>query len=125
MRAALDEAVERVRQLKSALEGCGGDLVLFKRVFKLRPQQAAVLAALLQREQVSHEALALCLPEGWADPEERNSDQIVKLHIHNLRRKLKPHGIKIETIWGFGYRVSATDKAKVMCAVEAAKGGDT
>src|SRR5262245_45811476 len=36
----------------------------------------------------------------------------VDVHIHHLRRQLEPHGLAIETLWGEGYRISATDRQR-------------
>lgn len=123
LRVALDFAQEQVRQLRVTLTGCGGDVILFKRVFGLTPQAAAILTALMEREQCSHEALALALPQGWAQSDERDVDSLAKVNVHKLRRKLLPLAIQIETIWGWGYRISSAEKAKVWRAVEASRDG--
>lgn len=38
----------------------------------------------------------------------------VKVHIHNIRKKLEPHGIRINTVRGIGYRLAPDCRAIVL-----------
>ncbi|MEO0385062.1 MAG: hypothetical protein AAF234_16065 [Pseudomonadota bacterium] len=124
LRVNLEEALEREAQLEAALLGSEADSVVFKQVFGLNPQQTAIFAALMAREQCSLEALCLALPQLGSRKKDRDEAELVKVQICRARKLLRAQGIVISTIWGWGYRLTDVNKAKVWRAVEAAKGGD-
>lgn len=37
----------------------------------------------------------------------RPGEKIIEAYIYILRKKLEKHGVNIENVWGFGYRLSA------------------
>jgi hypothetical protein len=57
---------------------------------------------LLQRDYVNKSAVA------------GMEAKTVDVHICQMRARLKPHRIAIETIWGTGYRLEATDRRRAM-----------
>jgi DNA-binding response OmpR family regulator len=42
--------------------------------------------------------------------------KVVDVYVFKIRRKIGPHGILIETVWGRGYRLSSENRAKVIAA---------
>ena len=40
----------------------------------------------------------------WQDAFACDND-VINTHISNLRKKLKSEGVRIETVWGMGYRI--------------------
>jgi DNA-binding response OmpR family regulator len=42
----------------------------------------------------------------------------VDVHAHFLRKKLAPHGIKVVSVHGHGYRLSGEDRARLQNMIE-------
>ena len=74
--------------------------------FDLTLTQAKLLTLLLRRVEVSRRQLV-----------EMSG---IDVHVHYLRRRLKPFGVAIETLWGDGYRLSPNNRRKVLELVLAA-----
>lgn len=60
----------------------------------------------------SHEALQFA---GRAH-DETSDTKIVHVLVASIRKKLAPHGVSIETVWGQGYKIDAKSKAIVIGA---------
>lgn len=74
--------------------------------------QGGVLRLLVQRGRVSSEQLLHHCYHG--DPDRIPTDpQLPKVYICQLRKKLRPFGLEIETIWGDGYRMSPEHREAV------------
>jgi len=98
---------ERVRQLEKLLNG---ELPL-QPVFGLTKTESAMLNILVSRPMVSKEHF---IDEVYfTRPNSIPNLEIVNVYICRIRKVLKPFGIKIDTIWGQGYCMSAADQAKV------------
>lgn len=92
------------------------------RRFKVTQLHAALLVLLLKRTEVTkdmmHQAiehLRITRTSKTNDVEETDP-KMVDVVICNLRKRLKPHDLKIETSWGRGYYMSpdTRDRAKKM-----------
>src|SRR5262249_55834753 len=70
------------------------------RVFGLTPAEVSLFLVLLQRDYLDKNSVPGMVAE------------CVGVHIHHLRRRLEPYGLVIETLWGTGYRISATDRQR-------------
>ena len=103
---------DRVEELSRVL---GVDRSLTSRLrdgFGLEPGLLPILGMLMKRAFVSHASLYTVLYAGrpecdWPDA------KVMDVQICKLRRKLRKHGVGIQTRWGEGWGMSATDKAKV------------
>lgn len=78
----------------------------------LSAKEETLLAALMLRPQLAtknflHHALYGLDPSGGAEP------KIVDVFLCKIRRKLEPHGIAIETMWGKGYALPAASLARI------------
>ncbi len=102
----LEEANERIRQLEDALAPEG----MIPLSFRLTASERRVLAALYRREICTKDMLHLASSKG-EHPE--TGLKIVDVYICKLRRKLKPHGLGIETIWGQGYRLATGTREEI------------
>lgn len=109
LRIENEELRERVRQLEEALcpplEAPGH--------LGLSATQARMFSALLARESVSNDALALCVfgpSNGAVAPE------TIRVHISRLRKKIDPYGYRIRSIHYLGYRLeSPADRVTDAC----------
>lgn len=106
---------DRIEELEAQLGARDDDVDRLRRVLGIAPQRAKILGVLLKRGTVSYESLMVAV---WRNVEARNAD-VVKQHIVFVRRALAPHGIRIETEWGTGYRLAPDMRARLRELIEA------
>jgi len=72
-------------------------------IYAISRKEFLILACLLRAKgrPVPHQEV---WRYGWGDTEEFK-DQVLRVHITNLRRKLTPYGIEIASMIGVGYYV--------------------
>lgn len=81
------------------------------RFFKATPLEAAMLATMLRRDQITKEQLHTVVEQNRPTHGQSPTDpKIVDVVICKLRKKLRPHNINVETMWGIGYMISPTDR---------------
>ena len=101
LRDEAEELRERLRQMKESLAPSWVEM--FPMGIWLAPQERTIFSCLVAHEVAAREhiyqAITSDRPEPWPEP------KIVDVHIHNLRKKLGPSGVKIRTVWGVGYRL--------------------
>ena len=69
-------------------------------VFRLSLTQARLLLLMVQQAEVSRERVGM-------------DGTLLSVHIHGLRKRLKPFNIAIDTLWGEGYQLSAENRRKI------------
>src|SRR3954447_23452497 len=109
---------DRVEELERVL---GVDRSLTSRlrdVFGLEPGLSPILGMLMKRTFVSHSSLYTVLYAGRPECD-WPSAKVMDVQICKLRRKLRKHGVSIETRWGEGWSMTMADKAKVRTVIEA------
>ena len=85
-------------------------LVAIKQAFGLTLAQSRALMALLECKQVSRETMhAAVAPDG----KPTSKPKIVDVVLGKVRAKLASHGIKIDTIYGFGFKLAAGGRDKI------------
>jgi DNA-binding response OmpR family regulator len=75
--------------------------------FDLTLTQAKLLMLLLRHAGVSRQLVEM-------------DGNLLDVHVFHLRRKLKPFGVAIETLWGDGYQLTPNNRRKVTELVLAA-----
>lgn len=107
-----DYLEEENRQLRAALRGC--DDARFPAKWRLSGGEKRILTSLISAPDGfrSHEAL---LYAGRRYEAVTDSD-LVKVLIARLRKKMKPFGVSIHTVWAQGYKIDAESKAYVLGA---------
>lgn len=101
-----DTLEARVIMLEDALYG---GFVEFPAEWKLTRMQGRYLAVRLHRPGVVTKAMIEAA--AYTDQSFLPDSKVMDVTLCNLRRKLEPFGIEIETIWGRGYRLK--DQAAV------------
>lgn len=100
--AELEEDVAKLRyeldELRSAVKPAAG----FAGFPHLSKAETALLTLLARYGQRTHAQLYSAL---YFEAAEVPEPQIVKVHIHRLRTKLAPFGVKIHCVWGVGYEL--------------------
>jgi len=90
---------EENRQLKELLQGSPD--VVFPREWNLKVAETRLLRSLCAAKGIrSHEALLrACAMSDFVE------ENLLKVQISRIRKKLKPFGIEIKTIYGVGYEL--------------------
>lgn len=98
LEAENDRLTQRVDQLE-ALIGISG--VVLPMEWRLTASEARVMGVLLKRELATKDAIMAALYR--ADARDEAEMKIVDVFICRIRKKLKPFGVEIITVWGQGY----------------------
>jgi hypothetical protein len=76
-------------------------LLTIKRVFALPTCAARLLILLLQYEHVPHARVDM-------------DHKALMVHICRMRKALRPYGLRIETLWGYGYSLPLEHRRRAM-----------
>lgn len=108
LREKLEETEFRLSQLVKALEDQPVPAVA-----NLTPHEAAICVMIRQKSPTpcSKYALLDMLAQLRGNREEPHV-KVIDVFIHLSRKKLKPHGISIENVWGRGYFMDGDSIAK-------------
>ncbi|WP_411037690.1 winged helix-turn-helix domain-containing protein [Shinella sp. BYT-45] len=104
---ALETLRERIRQLEEALS----PTFLPPVEFGLTASEAKVLSCLISRDVATKQQIMTTIYSDRVDDEP--DPKIVDVFVCKLRKKLKPHGVIISTVWGQGYRLENRDQFRV------------
>lgn len=100
LRVQIDVLKERNRQLEELLAPSTLQPPL---EWRLTASEARVFAHLASRDVCRKEGILAAL---YADRiDEAPEPKIVDVFVCKLRKKVKPFGVEIETVWGQGYRL--------------------
>lgn len=89
------------------------------RMFKVTRQQSAVLSTLLRRNELTKAQIHSILQENRPTAgNEPTTEKMVDVVVFHIRKKLRPHHIDIETLWGTGYLINSTARAKAIKLLE-------
>lgn len=75
----------------------------------LTASEARIAGVLIARELASRNMIMAALYRD--DAKDEPDPKVVGVFVCKLRRKLKPFGIVIETVWGEGWRLAAAHRA--------------
>jgi hypothetical protein len=114
---------ERVEELEEELRQLRADIAPKDDSFAgiLTRQQVALLKSIRNRDFASYEYIDQVLAaQGYSG---RGEGEVLeqlrsKVSIYNLRKRLKPYGIKIKTWKNFGYYMDDENKAKLKQLME-------
>jgi len=101
------ELKEQIAELRQLLQ----PQMKFPAHWKLTRLQSALLSVLVARESASREQLqsVRCDHAREHYPDEKGVD----VQIYHIRKKLEPSGLKIETVWGQGYRLLPESRREI------------
>lgn len=97
-KARIEVLEERIRQLEDAL---APHSVVARVEWCLTPSEARVFSHLTTRDLASKQSIMLAMYSDRIDVEPEI--KIVDVFVCKMRKKLKPFGIEILTMWGAGY----------------------
>lgn len=78
----------------------------------LTPAEGSVVGCLMKFDYVSKDRLMAALYDGRPDADEVEP-KIVDVFICKIRKKFRPYGFLVDTLWGRGYALSAATKASI------------
>ena len=107
LRAQLADAQFTIRELRKVPSSTH-----FRTAFKMTHGEAQLLSVIVKHGRVTKERAHNELYECGPDADVPNIKLLDTL-ICTIRRKLKPSGITIKTIWGEGWEISPEDRAKL------------
>lgn len=90
-----------------------------QRALKLTRLMASFMLVLLKREEADKETLHFVIETQRSlrrtrpDKSETTDPKMVDVVVCNLRKRLKPFGVKIKTLWGRGYYLDEENRTKV------------
>jgi hypothetical protein len=80
------------------------------RYFGASPLEAAMLALMLKRNEVTKEQLHGVIENERGPGKEMTEIKMVDVMICKLRKKLVPHDVIIKTMWGVGYYIPTSNR---------------
>lgn len=83
----------------------------------LPPLARLMLGHIVKRETVTRESLFTTVYGGRAECDQPDAKNAIGVRVWNIRNTLEPHGIKIQTVYRAGWRMSAADKEKLAVLV--------
>ena len=113
----LDQAMGRISELEHLL----GVSTPFTPALSLSPNERKVAGVLLARGGARTEVLVAALYGDRQDGGPEYARRCVWMAVHELRKKIKSHGIKIRTVRFQGYEISEADQAKLRALVATVK----
>lgn len=111
LRAENDKLRDQVRNLKDTFLS---PAPVFSSIFKLTKNESAMLSAIF-RSSGFLPTRALHIAMHGLDPD--TDPKIVAVYVCKLRKKLRPHGITIESIWGEGYRIVGDSRERLRALI--------
>jgi len=108
IRELLQENEELRTRLEGLEEAISHEIPAFMKMGILRKSECAVLGMMMKRDVVTRDGLMEYLYGTRNAPPDT---KIIDVFICNIRKKLRHLGVDIETVFGVGYRLTATSKA--------------
>lgn len=110
LEAKVYELEQPVAELRTQLRHAGGEGINLP--VKLTETKTRLLVLLYEREIVNDEVIQTDLRPRKSHYSV-NPDNLLKVHLCSLRKKLKPLGIEIENMRGRGYRLSSGSRERI------------
>ena len=114
----LREENRQLRERIAKLEG-GDDAAKAIRVFRMSHRMAVAFSMLLNRD-VSRWDILNATHDDDRQMRLENPDWAINTLIKYMRQRLREHGVDIESVYGFGYRMTEENRAKARKLLEAA-----
>jgi len=87
-------------------------LLYLIQLFSLTRLEASMLSALIQRRECRRDAMHKIIEQRRPNAPEQTDQKMVDVMICKLRKKLKPHDLKIKTMWSIGYMMPPEDRRR-------------
>ncbi len=101
-----------LRERISALEAILMECERLPVEWALTQQEARVFGVLVNRELATKDAVMAALYSDRPGEEGEVEPKIVDVFVCKIRKKLKPFGLTIQTVWGQGYALDAATRSQ-------------
>jgi DNA-binding response OmpR family regulator len=98
--------LDEIDVLKDALSGAPAPLPV---EWGLTPSQAGIMRLLIKRGTATY---AACMAALYSDRVAQPDVKIISVFILRMRKKLKPFGVEIRTLWGVGYALDEATRSR-------------
>lgn len=109
MTSELQALRDRIEELEELLGLSASELPAH---WKLRDTPRRILGLLLRRERMSYHGLSICLGRDV-------NYHCLAVHLVAIRKFLRPLGVEVQTIYGFGYLLSPQAKRTLRAVIAA------
>ena len=106
-----EERDERIRQLERDLYGREWEAPSELRLTKL---ETAIVATLLANNRICSQSLLIDATRGRGSQKENPNSNLIDAKICYIRAKLRPYGLRVETVWGCGYKIEDETRARLL-----------
>lgn len=106
-----EERDEKIKQLERELYGREWEA---PREFRLTKLEAAIVATLLANNRVCSTDLLIDATRGRGTHTNNPNSNLIDAKICYIRSKLRPYGLRIETVWGTGYKIEDETRARLL-----------
>ena len=106
-----EERAEKIRQLEAELYGREWEA---PSEFRLTKLEAAIVATLLANNRVCSQALLIDATRGRGTHTNNPNSNLIDAKICHIRAKLRPYGLRVETVWGTGYKIEDETRTKLL-----------
>lgn len=107
----VEELEERIRQLTGELHATE---YVAPHDLGLSMTQTRMLGLMLRHDRVVSADTLFEATRNRVTRRTEPDQKLMQVNIHKLREKLKPHGLVIETIFGFGWRLTNESRAALL-----------
>lgn len=104
---------DRIEQLEEMLGINPSTMTKISLSLGVTKSQAKMLGILMKREVVSWDAMHFALYGDRPEADQPESEANLRKHIIHLRRRLEPTGIKVDAVYGLGWKLANEHKAKL------------
>lgn len=101
--------IEKHVPLLEALQNAGEELTPVVRRLRLSPRETDFFRALWMRRGRAVPVETILDEVYWDRPDHRPERNIVSVMLCHVRKKIRPHGYDIETLWGGRYLLRLPD----------------
>ncbi|WP_296741390.1 helix-turn-helix domain-containing protein [Mesorhizobium sp.] len=108
--AALERRIDELEHRVRALEEISGAQLDAPLEFGLTRNESVIFGLLVKNAMVRRDGMMEVL---YMHKQDEAEIKIVDVWVCKMRQKLKPWGIRIETVWGRGYAMPSASKAIV------------
>jgi two-component system cell cycle response regulator CtrA len=108
---ACEERDEKIKQLERELYGREWEAPKELRLTKL---EAAIVATMLANNRVCSPALLIDATRGRGTHTNNPNSNLIDAKICHIRAKLRPYGLRVETVWGTGYKIEDETRAQLL-----------
>ena len=107
-----EELAERVRQLEAELYNTSWEA---PSEIGLTRMEARMVSAMVARDRTCTQAFLILATRDCAGTKADYPDSnLIDAKICHIRRKLRPFGLSIETIWGVGFKLSPESRFRLL-----------